>query len=282
MRAAERHDEAVTALDRLARRDASLWPEAAAARVERAALLTAFAPLLKEAALAAQGADDLATVSDRLDADRLPLTFARVETGRGEALLALGELQGDAAALTEAVSAFEAALEAAPPGWSPLDRARAARGLGHARQALAEALEEPALFDAAADAFDLALRETQGAPGLPLRAACAFDRAVAMARRAGRTGDPAALAWAEGALKAQLSGASDLGRGPVVDPVVDPVVWAALQVALASLYLAKARASNDGGGEGRAQAALAVEAAVEVFTERGLKTLAEQALEALR
>ena len=269
--AAQTCDEAVGGIDRLARRDLGLRSEAALARVARAELLTAFAVQLKEAHLAAQAADDLAQVSDRLDPESAPLTFARVETQRGEALCALGELTGDAAALAEAAAALCEARDAAPAGWSPVDRARAGRALAHARQALAEATEEAALFDQAAEAFDAALADLDGLHGLPLRAACAFDRALALARRAERVGDVRALSWAEGALKARLA---------AQDPGADPVSWAALQVALARIYGLKDEAA--GGDAGRADAALALEAAIDVFTERGLKSLAEQALELSR
>ena len=265
--AAEQADRAVTSLDRLAQGETSFRSEAALARVVRAELLTGFAVRLKEATLAAQAADDLVAVAAGLDPDATPLTFARVETMRGEALSALGELTGDAGALAEAVDALEAALQAAPAGWSPVDRARAARAQALARQALAEAADEPALFDAAAAGFDMALAELDGAAGLPLRAACAFDRALALARRAEQLHDARALDWAEGALKARLA---------AYDPVDDPVAWAALQVALARIYTVRGQAA--GGTGGGAQAALALEAAVEVFTERGLKSLAEQAL----
>lgn len=265
--AAQDHDEAVDALDVLARRDAALRPDAALARVARAELLTAFGVMLKEACLAAQAADDLALVSDRLDPNVTPLTFARVEIQRAEALSALGELNGDAAALAEAVAALLEALSATPVGWSPLDRARAGRALGLARQALAEATDEPALFDLAAEAFDAALAELSEAQGLPLRAACAFDRALALTRRAEQIDDPESLDWAEGALKTRLA---------AHDPTSDPVAWAALQVALARVYGLREAAVGD--GVGRAEAALALEAAVDVFTERGLKSLAEQAL----
>jgi hypothetical protein len=265
--AAGLHDRAVEALDALARRNAALRSDAALARVGRAELLVGFAVRLRDASLAAQAADDLAQVSDRLDPDAMPLTFARVETLRGEALTALGELNGDACALAEAAAALVCAVEAVPDGWSPVDRARAGRALGLARQALAEATDEAALYDQAAESFDLALIALAGAPALPLRAACAFDRALALARRAEATQDPRALAWAEGALKARLTAhaAND-----------DPVAWAALQVALARLYTMRAALLGDCGE--RADAALAIEAAVEVFTERGLKSLAEQAL----
>lgn len=265
--AAARCDRAVAALDRLADRFKDLRPEAALARVARAELLTAFASRLREAALAAQAADDLAQVSDRLDPDETPVTFARVEIARGEALVALGELNGDAAALAEAVAALTEALDALPPGWSPVDRARAARAHGLARQALAEATEEAALFDQAAESFELALVELNAVGDLPLRAVCAFDRAMALARRAERLHDPRALDWAEGALKARLV---------AHDPAGDPVAWASLQVALARIYTVQGQARGDAGGG--AQAALALEAAVDVFIERGLKTLAEQAL----
>ena len=265
--AAEEHDGVVDALDALARKDASVRLDAALARVARAELLVGFAVRLKEAALAAQAADDLAQVSDRLDPDLSPLTFCRVETLRGEALCALGELNGDAAALAEGAAALVCALEAASQDWSPVDRGRAARSLGLARQALAEATDEPALYDQAAESFDTALLALADAPALPLRAACAFDRALSLARRAEHVGDIRALSWAEGALKARLS---------AHDPAADPVAWACLQVALARLYSLKAQGGVDPAD--RSRSTLALESAVEVFTERGLKSLAEAAL----
>jgi hypothetical protein len=98
----------------------------------------------------------------------------------------------------------------------------------------------------------------------------AHDRAACLARRAERSGDLGGLAEAEGAFKAQLI---EERSGE------DAVAWALTQVALARIYEVRADLS-DRPGE-RANAAFALTEALEVFSDRGLKTLSDVAQTAL-
>jgi tetratricopeptide (TPR) repeat protein len=204
-----------------------------------------------------------------LDSDYLPQSFARAQILRGAALRALGECTGEAHLMKAAAGAFRAALDAIPVRHNPLERARAAHGLGLAFQGLAEAANDVRLYRPALFAMDRALIELPR-HGLPLRAVVAHDRAACLARRAERSGDLGALAEAEGAFKAELIEGRNSG---------DPVAWAATQVALARIYEVRADLS-DAPGE-RSKAAYALTEALEVFADRGLKSLSEVAQAAL-
>ena len=119
---------------------------------------------------------------------------------------------------------------------------------------------------AAQAAFDRAARIYDRHPALSARAATAGARAACLARRAERSGDLVALAQAEAAFRAELV------QGPARR---DPLAWAVAQMNLARIY--EARDEIRGTADGRGAAVLALSEAVEVFTDRGLKSLAETA-----
>jgi hypothetical protein len=96
------------------------------------------------------------------------------------------------------------------------------------------------------------------------------DRAACVARRAERTGDPAALDRAEASFRAQLSGGT---------AVSDPISWAVTQLALARVY--DIRAVFEGELAPPSETAFALTEAQEVFQEHGLKALADLAEDAL-
>jgi len=98
----------------------------------------------------------------------------------------------------------------------------------------------------------------------------AHDRAACLARRAERSGDLGALAEAESAFKAELIEGGSGG---------DPVAWAVTQVALARIYEVRADLSDASGD--RSKAAYALTEALDVFAERGLKSLSDVAQSAL-
>jgi len=238
-------------------------------RCERAELIIGMGQRLKDAGLLQDVAKTLETLCAGLDPDYLPQSLARGQILRGTALRALGECTGEAQLMKAAAAAFRAALDAIPVGHNPLDRARAAHGLGLAFQGLAELASDVRLYRPALFAMDRALLELPR-HGLPLRAAVAHDRAACLARRAERNGDLGALAEAEGAFKAELVEAGGGG---------DPVAWAVTQVALARIYEVRAELS-DAPGE-RAKAAYALTEALDVFADRGLKSLSDVAQTAL-
>jgi hypothetical protein len=231
--------------------------QAAAMRRDRAEFLIAFGTRLKDRALIVQAEADLRQLSARLDPDYLPLSWARTEALRGVALAALGDLDGDIRALTESVTTLAAAAEQADFDYSPLDRARICHAMGLGLQ-----VEETA-YDHALSAFDQALVALAPVPALPLRAMVIYDRAGCVASRAERRGD---LARAEAEFKAELA-----RRGAAADPVA----WAVAQLALSRVY--EARAELVGDEAPPPETAIALTEAFEVFTEQGLKTLAEAA-----
>jgi hypothetical protein len=212
----------------------------------------------------------LAGLAPPLDAAYRPLTWARAETLRGQALAALGDLTGETAVIGEGAAVLAAVAQEIPIGHSPLIAARANHALGLALQALGEAGDDEALFDRAIAAFSGALEAVDDQPLLPLRAIVAHDGAACLARRAERRGDLASLERAEAAFRDALKNRS---------AAADPLSWAVTQVALARIYEAEADLRGDTGE--RADAAFALASALEVFAERGLRSLSDMTLTAL-
>ena len=244
--------------------------EVAAVRLDRADLLVGLGERGHDRALLKEAEAELHRLIGSLDLLCLPITWARAQTLHGRALAALGDVMGDPASIADAVAALSTAVKTLAPGLSPLDSAHAGHALGLALQAMGEACDEDALFDRAVDAFSPALEALDQIPGLPFRAVAAHDGAACLARRAERRGDLQALEQAElvfrGALKARTASA-------------DPVAWAVTQVALARIYEAQSLLRRDTGE--RADAAFALAAALDVFAERGMRSLSDSALTAL-
>jgi len=212
----------------------------------------------------------LEDMHDALDAAYRPLTWSRAEILRGQALAALGDLAGEAAAIAEGSVVLTAVWEESLASHSPVDAARAGHALGLVLQSLGEACDEDALFDRAIGAFGPALQALDAAPLLPLRSIVANDGAACLARRAERRGDLPSLIRAEEAFRETLKTQS---------AAADPLAWAVTQVALARIYEAEADLRGDTGE--RADAAFALASALDVFAEKGLRSLSEVALTAL-
>ncbi len=244
--------------------------EVAAVAADRADLLIGLGQVRHDAALLTKAEAELGARLERMDADRAPITWMRLETLRGQALAAIGDVAGDAACIAEAVAALKAAAVALPRNHAPLDEARAGHALGLALQAMGEACEEEALFDKAVKAFSPALAVLDRTPTLPYRALVAHDGAVCLARRAERRGDLKALETAEAAFRAALKARK---------AAADPLAWAVTQVALARIYEAQSGLRPDTGE--RADAAFALASALEIFTEQGMRSLAATTLNAL-
>jgi len=264
----ELFDKAISGLDSRVRASGTGLQDLALARCERAELVICMGRRLKDAGHLQDAAKAMEALCSALDSDYLPQSFARAQILRGAALRALGECNGEAHLMKAAAGAFRTALDAIPVGHNPLERSRAAHGLGLALQGLAEAASDVRLYRPALFAMDRALVELPRY-GLPLRAVVAHDRAACLARRAERSGDLGALAEAESAFTAELIE----GRGG------DPVAWAVTQVALARIYEVRADLSDASGD--RSKAAYALTEALDVFAERGLKSLADVAQSAL-
>jgi tetratricopeptide (TPR) repeat protein len=262
--AAGAFDEAVELSDQRLRSTGDGQALAASLRLHRAQMLVGFGTQLKEISLLRQAETDLGLVAVQVDRDRLPITWAQAEALRGAAMAACGAMTGDEDEISRGASVLGASIAHLPALYSPLDTARTSHAMGVALMALGEACDDDRLFDEAITSFDLALEPFEASPEIAQRPVCAYDRATAITRRAQRRGDLNSLDYAERAFKAELSGLA---------ASLDPVAWAVVQVALARVY--SARADMTGHEDQRARASLALSAALDVFTERGLRSLAE-------
>ena len=189
--------------------------------------------------------------------------LARVQVAKAAAKAALGEMTGDLARLARAVSDLATALDTLGRDQSPLDWARGQTTLARALAQLGEATENETAFHKALACYDRAGLVLKEAPGLVLRAEAANGRGLALARLAELTGDTQVLDAAEAAFKHELA------SGPHRN---DPVAWAMLQVQLGQVYTTRLALTRRDRGE-RAAAALAFQAALDVFGEEGLRSL---------
>jgi tetratricopeptide (TPR) repeat protein len=194
---------------------------------------------------------------------------------RGQALALLGEVTGQIENVIEGVNALAAVLDDLARDHSPLDWARTQTALAQGLQALGEGTTSERAYEQAVTCYDRAVVVLKDVPALAIRALAASNRALCLARSAELSGDLAVLDAAETAFRIELS-AMSAGR--------DPTAWALLQVNLARLYEARVEITGRDRGE-RAAAATALSAALEVFSEQGLRSLsvvASDALERLR
>ncbi|HET6971547.1 MAG TPA: hypothetical protein VFH92_10515 [Phenylobacterium sp.] len=268
---AGRFNAPIAALDQMAKRVTAARGLAAEARLIRADLLATWGVRLKDADLLDAAALEAGAAADRLDQAYEPLTWVRAKILHGQALALRGEAIGDLDALAAGAGALAFALDNLTRDHSPLDWARTQVALAQALQALGEASNDPRAFEHAVSCYDranLVLRET---PNLPLRGLAASARAVCLARSAETTGDLAVLDAAEAAMKIEL-GKLSAGR--------DPVGWALSQLHLARLYEARIGLTGRDTGE-RAAALMALDAALDVFAEHGLRSLSVMAYDAV-
>jgi tetratricopeptide (TPR) repeat protein len=243
----------------------------AEARLLRADLLCGWGARLKDEALLRAALDDAATAADRLDLAYEPLTWARAEILRGQALALWGEACGDIDAVAAGASTLAGALDHLTRDHSPLDWARTHMALAQALQALGEASADERAYEQAVTCYDRANLVLRDAPATPLRGLAAGARAICLARSAELTGDLGVLDTAEAALKIELA---------ALQPRRDPVAWALAQMHLARLYEARVDITGKDRGE-RAAGVLALDAALDVFGEQGLRTLSVMASDAL-
>jgi tetratricopeptide (TPR) repeat protein len=268
---AQRFTLPISALDNIAKRVTAARALAAEARLIRADLLCGFGARLKDADLLDAAAREAVNAGDRLDSAYEPLTWARAKIAHGQALALKGEAVGDVDALAAGAGALAMALDNLTRDHSPLDWARTQVALAQALQALGEASSDARVFEHAVSCYDRAgivLKET---PTLPLRGIAAGSRAVCLARQAELTGDRAVLDAAEAAMKIELSSLS---------PRRDPVGWALAQLHLARLHEARMGMTGRDAGE-RAAALMALDAALDVFGDHGLRSLSVLATEAI-
>jgi hypothetical protein len=240
-----------------------------AARIE---LILACGERLKDRALAELAAAEAKLAAGVLDPDFEPLAWARLEGLRGQALVLLGDLDGELSCIADGVEALTSALEALTADHSPMDWARLQSALGSALQAMGEASTSERAFEQAVSAYDRATQVLKAQPALALRAAVANNRALCLARCAELTADLAVLDAAELAFKAELAAAPGAR---------DPASWAVAQMNLARLY--EARVEITGRDDGRlARAGMALAAAFDIFSELGLRSLTDLAAQGLQ
>ena len=269
--AAARFNAPIVALDAMARRSAAARPLAAEARLIRADVLCGWGARLKDETLLRAAIDDAQAAADKLDLAYEPLTWARAEILRGQALALWGEASGDVDAVAAGATTLAGALDHLARDHSPLDWARTQIALAHALQTLGEVSADERAYEQAVTCYDRANLVLKDAPATPLRGLAAGERAMCLARSAELTGDLGVLDSAETALKIELSG---------LQPNRDPVGWALVQLHLARLYEARVEITGKDKGE-RAAAVLALDAALDVFAEQGLRSLSVMATEAL-
>lgn len=261
----------IMALDALARRITEARALAAEARLVRADLMGAWGARLKDEALLRDAVGEARRAAERLDPAYEPLTWARADVARGEALGLLGEATGDVEVIADGAARLAEALDHLTRDHSPLDWARAQVSLARTLQHLGEAACDERAFEQAVRCYDRANLVLREAPALPLRGVAASARAVCLARSAELTGDLAVLDAAEAAMKIELAALS---------PGRDPVGWAIAQLHLARLYESRMELTGKDRGE-RAAAVLALDAALDVFGDHGLRALSVLASEAL-
>jgi hypothetical protein len=274
-RAAARFTPPIAALDAMSRRVTAARSLAAEARLARADLLCGWGARLKDEALLNLAVQDAAAVAQRLDVGYEPLTWARAEILRGQALALWGEAAGDVDAVATGATTLAAGLDHMSREHSPLDWARTHIALAQALQALGEASADERAYEQAVTCYDRANLVLKDGPATSLRGLAAGARAMCLARSAELTGDLGVLDAAEAAMKIELSN---------LRASRDPVAWALAQLHLARLYEARIDITGKDRGE-RAAAVTALDAALDVFAEEGLRSLsvvASEALERLR
>jgi hypothetical protein len=268
---AARFSVPIAALEAQSRRRPAARTLAAESRLIRADVMCGWGARLKDDALLAIAAEDAATAADRLDAAYEPLTWARAEILRGQALALRGEISGDVESLAAGATVLAGALDHLGRDHSPLDWARTQIALAQALQGLGEASADERAYEQAVTCYDRANLVLKEAQTTPLRGLAAGERAFCLARSAELTGDLAVLDAAEAAMKTELI---------TLKPARDPAAWAVVQLHLARLYEARLDITGKDHGE-RAAAVTALEAALDVFGEQGLRSLSIVASDAL-
>ncbi|NBB15291.1 hypothetical protein GVN21_07975 [Caulobacter sp. SLTY] len=268
--AAARFEAPLRRLDRAGKGSASLRLAAAEQRGVLADILAGCGARLKDQPLIDCALRELSLARGHVDAEYEPLMAARLDAQAGAASALLAELTGDAGAAADAVQLLTDAVEALPRDHSPLDWTRTQAQLGLALQVLGEATDTPRAFEQALRCYDRAHFGLRNQTALSLQAAVAAGRANCLGRLAELTGDLAVLDAAEAALRTELTAQ---GAG-------DPTAWAMRQLGLARLY--ELRVEITGRGANRLEgAALAYDAALEVFAEQGLRSLSDLAAQGL-
>ncbi len=268
---AARFDSPIADLKALTRRTRAARLLVVEARLVRIDLLLGWGARLADRDLLQMALDDADRAAEGLSVDYEPLSWARVAALRGQALALLGETTGQIERVIQGVNALADVLNDLSRDQSPMDWARTQTALAQSLQALGEASCSERAYEQAVTCYDRAQVVLKDLPALALRAFAASNRALCLARSAELSGDLAVLDAAEAAFRIELTNLS-AGR--------EPTAWALLQVNLARLYEARMEITGRDRGE-RAAAATALSAALDVFSEQGLRSLSLLATEAL-
>jgi len=268
---AARFTAPIAALTTLSRRCRAARLLAVEARLARVDLLLGWGSRLGDRDLLVQAHDEVEAAGSGLDADFEPLTWSRSGSLRAQAMVLVGEVSGELEKLAEGVNALAVVLDDLSKDQSPLDWARTQIALAQGLQALGEASLSERAYEQAVTCYDRASIVLRDTPALSIRAVAMSNRALCLARSAELSGDLAVLDAAEAAFRMELS---------LVAPGRDPTAWALLQVNLARLYEARMELTGRDRGE-RAAAAVALNAALDVFSEQGLHALSALAADGL-
>ena len=127
--------------------------------------------------------DDAAAAADRLDLAYEPLTWARAEILRGQALALWGEASGDIDAVAAGATSLAGALDHLSRDHSPLGLgSHPDPALAQALQSLGEASADERAYEQAVTCYDRANLVLKDAPATPLRGLAAGERAMCLAR----------------------------------------------------------------------------------------------------
>jgi len=259
-RAIERADQRV-----LKTRASAERIEAALSRFDRADLLMLVGLDRGDGSLMAAVIKDLEALKARLDPAYEPVTHARSVLRLARAYIWQGEVEGRPEKVSEGVALLSCEETCLDYEHAPLDWVMHQQALASGLQVLSELTLNDELHDQAMAAYDLALRRPLQ-KGLALRARLIRERAACRTRHGESQGSLKALDAVEGEFKAEL-------RKVRADD--DPVNWAILQWQLARIYIARGEIS--GFMMERAEAAYALEAALDIFRENGLDAMAAEA-----
>lgn len=240
-------------------------------RADLAEIIVLAASRFYDERLAERAAGMLAGLAEDLDPAYEPLTWRRVCTLEGRALVLAGELTGEVARIIDGVGRLTDVLDNLSREHSPLDWVDVQLAHAEAMQSLGEATESVQAFDRAIEGYNRALAVLRREPALGLRAAAGVNRALCIGRGAELASDNHALDEAEANFRCELASA---------EPRLDPVWWAVCQLALARIYEAQITRNGRDRGE-RARALLALNEALDVFGSAGLRNLADETLTAI-
>ncbi|WP_420479935.1 hypothetical protein [Brevundimonas sp. FT23028] len=227
-------------------------PVADELRLDRAALLLEAGVARRDPRMLDQAGRDLRALVETASSDQRPLTRARALALAGAGMIALATLAKDTTAAAQGRALFDAAADQFTPDHSPLDWA--------AVLLAGVAEHSPLIVLAQAEAMTCE-------PGLLLGALVRERRLAAEVATAEALGDVKGLVGLEAAVRRRLS---EAGRARPLD-------WAADQISMAKLAMARARLT----GTPARMVGLMLAEALETAREEGAPTLADRAVLAM-